>query len=81
MGYLEPGFPFQILQSPTFNNINHIENQRILVVASPDDFSQWELEISIYDLAPKMYVPLSKSRSSGYHPRCKSHSLPGLLNP
>ena len=69
MRYLEPGFPFQILQSPTLDDIDHIENQRVLVVASPDDFSQWELEISIYDLAPKMYVPLSKSRSSECHPR------------
>jgi hypothetical protein len=53
VGYLEPGFPFQILQSPTFNNINHIENQRILVVASPDDLCEWELGINIYDIGPK----------------------------
>jgi len=47
VGYLESGFPFQILQSPTFDDINHIENQRVLVEASPYDFCQWELGISI----------------------------------
>ena len=48
MRYLEPGFPLQILQSPTFDDIDHIENQRVLVVASPDDLCEWELGVSFY---------------------------------
>jgi len=50
MGYLEPSFPLQILQSPTLDDIDHIEDQRVLVIASPDDFCEWELGVSFYHL-------------------------------